>query len=380
MTDQNHTHTWKTRSSHCTLEGLVHYQQCACGQNRVRVATRRRGRDYPDDSSPSNVAPGQQCLPEQDSQNRSPPARASLSLSAAIATTLLLWSSAFVAIRIAVAEFSIPGLTLARLLVASIALAAIAPMRKVRLPVRADVPRLIVVALTGMTGYQFLLNSGERTVDAGTANLLVNMSPIFAAVLAWVLLASKPTKRVWAGLGLGFTGATAIALAQGGGVRLSVDALLVLTAALFQATFFVLQKPLLRRYTAFEVTCYATWIAAISALPATVHVVRDAVTVNTAALISVAFLGVGSSAIAYVTWAYVLGRIDVATASNTLYLAPLLTIIIGWAFIGETPSTITLVGGAIILAGVAIARPRTAVSMKRQDEPASNQNQPEASP
>jgi drug/metabolite transporter (DMT)-like permease len=277
---------------------------------------------------------------------------------AAIATTLLLWSSAFVAIRIAVAEFSIPGLTLARLLVASIAVAAVAPVLKVRVPARADAPRLIACALTGMTGYQFFLNSGERTVDAGTANLLVNMGPVFAAVLAWVLLASRPTTRVWAGIGLGFTGAGVLALAQGSGVRLSVDALLVLTAAFCQATFFVLQKPVLRRYTAFEVTCYATWIATISALPAAAHVVRDVATANTAALASVVFLGVGSSAIAYVTWAYVLGRIDVATAANTLYLAPLLTIVIGWAFIHETPSTITLVGGAIILAGVVIARPR----------------------
>jgi drug/metabolite transporter (DMT)-like permease len=154
-----------------------------------------------------------------------------------------------------------------------------------------------------MTGYQFFLNSGERTVDAGTANLLVNMGPVFAAVLAWVLLASRPTTRVWAGIGLGFTGASVLALAQGSGVRLSGDALLVLTAAFCQATFFVLQKPVLRRYTAFEVTCYATWIATISALPAAAHVVRDVATVNTAALASVVFLGVGSSAIAYVTWA-----------------------------------------------------------------------------
>jgi drug/metabolite transporter (DMT)-like permease len=292
----------------------------------------------------------------------------SLSVVAAIATTLLLWSAAFVAIRVAVADFSVPGLTLARLLVASVALAAAAPVLKVRVPARADLPRLIACALTGMTGYQFFLNAGERTVDAGTANLLVNTSPVLAAILAWVLLASRPTTRVWVGIGLGFTGASILALAQGGGVRLSVDALLVLAAASCQATFFVIQKPLLRRYTAFEVTCYATWIATFSALPAAAHLIGDTATVNTAALASVIFLGVGSSAVAYVTWAYVLGRIDVATASNTLYLAPLLTIVIGWALINETPSTITLVGGGIILAGVAIARPSGLKGARRTQE------------
>jgi drug/metabolite transporter (DMT)-like permease len=309
-------------------------------------------------ASGSRLREMSEATPRTSAPNGQRFAGSSLSVVAAIATTLLLWSSAFVAIRVAVAEFSVPGLTLARLLVASVALAAVAPMLKVRVPARGDIPRLTAIALTGMTGYQFFLNSGERTVEAGTANLLVNLSPVLAAVLAWILLGSRPTTRVWAGIGLGFSGASILTLTQGGAVRLSIDALLVLTAAVLQAIFFVLQKPILRRYTAFEVTCYATWIAALSAVPAAGYLVTDLGIASTPALASVVFLGIGSSAIAYATWAYVLSRIDVATASNTLYLAPLLTIIIGWMLIGETPSIATLVGGTIILAGVAVARPR----------------------
>lgn len=56
----------------------------------------------------------------------------------ALATAVLLWSAAFVAIRIAVDQFSLPGLTLARLLVASAALAVTATVLKVRAPARAD--------------------------------------------------------------------------------------------------------------------------------------------------------------------------------------------------------------------------------------------------
>jgi drug/metabolite transporter (DMT)-like permease len=78
-------------------------------------------------------------------------------VAAALATTLLLWSSAFVAIRIAIPQVGPAGLTLARLLVASLALGATAAVVKVRAPRRADVPRLIACGLTGMAGYQVLL-------------------------------------------------------------------------------------------------------------------------------------------------------------------------------------------------------------------------------
>jgi drug/metabolite transporter (DMT)-like permease len=122
------------------------------------------------------------------------------------ATSLLLLSSAFVAIRIAIPHLIAAGRTLARLLIASLVLAAAAPLLKVRRPERADLPPLVGCGLCGMAGYQLLLNAGERTVPAGTANLLVNTSPVIAALLAWRLLRERPTRSVRAGTGRHRTG------------------------------------------------------------------------------------------------------------------------------------------------------------------------------
>ena len=288
-------------------------------------------------------------------------------VTAALTTTLLLWSLAFVFIRIAVEHFSVPGLTLARLLVASAALGVAAPVLKVRAPDRADLPRLAACALTGMAAYQLLLNAGERTIDAGTANLLVNTGPVFAALLAWAVLAERPTPQVWAGMGLGFSGATILALTHDGGFHPSADALLVLGAAACHATFFVLQKPLLGRYSSFEVTCYATWGAALMVLPAAGHLARDLPDVDGGAVVSLLFLGIGSSAIANATWTYALGRIDVAVATTTLYLAPPLTLLVGWAVLDETPTPLTLLGGLVVLTGVA-----TTARARRRPEPAAS--------
>jgi len=294
---------------------------------------------------------------------------------AALATTLLLWASAFVAIRIALPGFSVAGLSLGRLAVASLALAAAAPLLGVRMPARADVPRIVGCGLSGMTAYQLLLNAGERTVPAGTASLLVNTAPIFAALLAYVLLREPLGTRGRAGILLGFAGAAIMTLAQGGALSPSVDALLILAAAVAQALFFVLQKPLLSRYRGFEVTCYAMWSGTLLALPLLPALAQDLPQAGAGPLAAMLFLGLGPSAVGFVAWAYAQARLPVATAANTLYLVPFLAIGIAWIGLAETVRPLALGGGLLALAGVAVSRsgpPRTShAGSGRTGQPAS---------
>jgi drug/metabolite transporter (DMT)-like permease len=102
----------------------------------------------------------------------------------AAAGTVVLWASAFPAITVAVGGLGPAGLAVARLLVASAALAVLAlaaallrvrrpgrgagrPALAVRRPARRDLPLIAVCGVAGMTGYQLLLNAGERVVPAG---------------------------------------------------------------------------------------------------------------------------------------------------------------------------------------------------------------------
>jgi drug/metabolite transporter (DMT)-like permease len=282
----------------------------------------------------------------------------------AVAATVLLWSSAFVAIRVALPGFGVAGLSVGRLLVASLVLAAIAPLLGVRRPARTDLPRIIGCGLTGMTAYQLLLNAGERSVPAGAASLLVNTAPIVAAVLALVLLGEPLHRRSLTGLVLGFTGAAAITLAQGAGLTPSIDAVLVLGAAVAQASFFVLQKPLLARYSSVEVTCYAMWSGTAMSLPLLPALIRQAPHAPGNAVVALLFLGIAPSALGFVSWAYAQARLPVAIAANTLYLVPFLAIGIGWAALKESIHAASLLGGLMILTGVIISRQSGTTSLK----------------
>ena len=194
------------------------------------------------------------------------------SASLAAAGTVLLWASAFPAITVAVRGLGPAGLAVARLAVASAVLALAAPLMGVRRPERGDLPLIALCGLAGMTGYQLLLNAGERVVPAGTASLLVATAPVYASLLAVAFLGERSTRRRWAGSAVALAGTVLIAASHGLGFGAS--ALVVLAAAVLQGVFHAAQKPLLARYTGFEVTAYAMWAGTVFILPWTGSLVR----------------------------------------------------------------------------------------------------------
>jgi len=276
----------------------------------------------------------------------------------AAAGTVLLWASAFPAITVAVRGLGPAGLAVARLAVASAVLALAAPLMGVRRPRLADLPLIALCGLAGMTGYQLLLNAGERVVSAGTASLLVATAPVYASLLAVAFLGERSTRRRWAGSAVALAGTALIAASHGLGF--GVSALVVLAAAVLQGIFHTAQKPLLARYTGFEVTAYAMWAGTLFILPWTGSLVRalwgPGAHAGGAAIGSAVFLGVAPSAAGFVLWAYAMARMDVGRVTVSLYLVPAAAIGIALVWLGQVPGPAELIGGAIALAGVMLAR------------------------
>ena len=280
----------------------------------------------------------------------------------AAAGTVLLWASAFPAITVAVRGFGPAGLAVARLAVASAALAIAAPWLGVRRPRPRDLPLIALCGLAGMTGYQLLLNAGERVVPAGTASLLVATAPVYSSLLAVAFLGERSSgrhrvNRHWAGSAVALAGTALIAVSHGLGFGTS--ALIVLAAAVLQGIFHTAQKPLLARYTGFEVTAYAMWAGTVFVLPWTGSLVRalwgPGAHAGGAAIGSAVFLGLAPSAAGFVLWAYAMARMDVGRVTVSLYLVPAAAIGIALVWLGQVPGPAELIGGAIALAGVVLA-------------------------
>jgi drug/metabolite transporter (DMT)-like permease len=274
----------------------------------------------------------------------------------AAAGTVLLWASAFPAIAVAVRSFGPVGLSVARLAVASAVLALAAPLMGVRRPRRRDLPLIALCGLAGMAVYQLLLNTGERIVPAGTAALLVATAPVYASLLAFCFLGERPGRRQWAGSAVALAGAALIALSHGLGF--GTAALIVLAAAVAQAVFHTAQKPLLRRYTGFEVAAYAMWAGTLFVLPWTGSLLRALPRVSDQGIVAAVFLGVAPSAAGFVLWAYAMARMDVGQVTTSLYLVPAAAIGISFGWLSQFPSSLELAGGAIALGGVVVANTR----------------------
>jgi drug/metabolite transporter (DMT)-like permease len=274
--------------------------------------------------------------------------------------TILVWSSAFPAIRVALGAYSPEHLALLRFLIASVTLALYALRVPVGspdrggLPARRDLPGMALLGLLGVALYHVALNSGQRTVTAGAASLLVSTTPIFTALLAVLFLGERPPLLAWLGIGVSFAGSLLVALGEGGGLRFSPGAILILFGALCISLYVIVLKRYLPRYGARRLSCWTVWGGTLLLLPFASGL-EDAVrAAPTAAALAALYLGLFPTALSYVTWAYALSGLPAATASSFSYLMPVLTLLIAGAWLGETPAPLSLGGGAIALAGVGL--------------------------
>jgi drug/metabolite transporter (DMT)-like permease len=294
-----------------------------------------------------------------------------LALAAAL-LTVVFWASAFVGIR-AVAEDLDPGpFALGRLLVASAALGVLVLVRRPALPTRRRDWLLIAASGVVWFGLYFLaLNAGEQLVDAGTAAMLVNVGPILIAIFAGAFLGEGFPPRLLLGSAIAFSGTVVIALATGigsaeGAAPLGV--LLCLMAAVVYASGMTIQKPALARVPALTVTALACWVGTLVTLPFAPGLVEAVAAADAETIGWVVYLGVFPTAIGFVTWAFALNRTSAGRLGSTTYLVSPIAILMAWLLLGETPVPLALLGGALAIAGVVVARSRgrPAVSLRRR--------------
>ncbi|ADB35871.1 protein of unknown function DUF6 transmembrane [Kribbella flavida DSM 17836] len=273
--------------------------------------------------------------------------------------TVVLWASAFVAIRHLGTDLSAGPLSLARLLVGSVLLSLMLLGRQWQRPARHDWLPLLACGLLWFGVYNIALNAAERRLDAGTAAMLVHIAPLLIALLAGLTLGEGFPRQLVIGSLVAFGGVALIGTATSTGQAETWGVVLCVVAAVSYAVGVIAQKPLLARLPAGQVTWMACTIGAISCLPYGPSLVEEIAAARPSTLWWVLYLGAFPTALGFTTWAFALSRTTAGRMGATTYLVPVVAIGLAWLLLDETPAALALGGGALCLVGVALSR-RTA--------------------
>lgn len=277
----------------------------------------------------------------------------------ALAVTIFFWAAAFAAIRAGLESYGPGQVALLRLLIASVILAAYALVTRMRMPELRDVPVIFVAGFLGFPVYHVGLNFGERTVEAGSASLLIATAPIFIALLATIFLGERLRVLGWVGMVLSFAGAAIISFGEGGGYSFDPNAVPILLAALGESGYLIIQRPYVRKYGSLAFTTYAIWAGTIPTLFFLPGAISEFPSASLQATLAVIFLGIFPTAISYATYAYAASRMPAAVSASFLYLIPALAFLVAWVWLGEVPTLISIVGGVVVISGILIVNAKS---------------------
>lgn len=223
---------------------------------------------------------------------------------------------------------------------------------------RAHIPRFLLAGATGYTLYQLGFALGLDRTSPFSSSLLIAMVPVVTVVLL-AGLGERTPPFAWAGLGVAVLGAVVFLLdkrGEGGGT-LAGD-LLSLGAAFAFATYGVVNRPLTRAYSPATATAYGVTAGGVPLLLICAPAIADQDwgSVSAWQWFAIAYMVVLPVYVAYMLWNWAIARRGVAAATRFSLLVPVFSGILSALFFSEGFGFLKLLGAALVLLGLIIAR------------------------
>ncbi len=275
-------------------------------------------------------------------------------------TTILFWSIAFPVTHLAMKHFSALSLGLWRYAAACAVLIPVVLIKKLKPPKWKDMGWFVLAGALGFAIYMWVFNVGNNLVTSATASVMLAVTPVLTALLARFFYKEKLKTRQWIAVAIEFSGILILALWHGV-LAINEGILWLMAAVVCISLYNLIQRKLTKTYSSLQSAVYSIFCGTLLLCVVLPQGISEAQTAAPAQWLYILILGVFPSAIAYITWSAAFQRAPrTSDVSNYMFITPFLSTLAGFLLNGESPDISTLLGGAVILAGVALFnyRPR----------------------
>lgn len=266
----------------------------------------------------------------------------------------LLWGFNWVVMKVANDYFSPSFFAMLRFSTGAAILLAITLVRKIPLPDRRYWPW---IAFTGATQIAFCnaaMQTSLQTLGAGLAAMLNYTMPIWVAILARIFLREKLSGRKVAGIVISLAGL---------GLLLNVDVsddlyaiMLALSAAMVWGAGNVAMKGKLMGCDLTSLTAWQMTVGAVVLAVYTAVMGEWRAEWNWLSLACVAYNGALASAVAFMLWCYLIKHMEASKAAIASLAVPVVGVVSGIIFLGESLTLTMGAGMLIVFAGIALAQ------------------------
>lgn len=238
-------------------------------------------------------------------------------------------------------------------------LVAVVARKQFSFPKGAEWLYFTLLGFLGITFHQWLQSNGLKTAQASTTAWIVSTSPMFIAILGWMVLKEKLTALQSSGIVLAMVGVLAV-VSKGSIANIAIGNFgstgdfLILISAVNWAVFSILSRRGLKDHPS---TLMTFWVMMIGWLITSVAFFAGKSYVEIPKLdltgwMAMIFLGIFTTGFAYIAWFDALSQLPAAQTGAFLFVEPLTSMVVAAIILKEQITPVSVLGGAVILVGI----------------------------
>jgi drug/metabolite transporter (DMT)-like permease len=270
-----------------------------------------------------------------------------------LALTFCVWGSLYVVSKFVLDKIPPFTVSFLRYLISGIVLFFIMKKMNLKKIEREDYKYIFVIGFLGYflsMGAQFV---GTKLSNASLASLVNSMNPIVIMLLAAIILKEKLTLKKVICIIITIIGVYIII----GGVNGDGQTLGILVSVFSVITWSfvsVIVRKITQKYDALQITAYGIFVAIVCTLPVSIYEITTTSTVHFdyKVILSLIYMGIVCTALAHVLWNKSLSVIEASTCSLFYPVQPMVSVLLGWIFLGESIDINFIFGAILIVGGV----------------------------